>query len=50
MSANREEVVSGVNPRIAVLAQLFSLFKRVCISQEVPHKPVIQAQHMSEGL
>lgn len=42
MSANREEVVSGVNLWIAVLAQLFSLFKRVCISQEVPHKPVIQ--------
>lgn len=50
MSANREGVVSGVNLWIVVLAQLFSLFKRVCISEEVPHKPVIQAQHMLEGL
>lgn len=35
---------------LTVLAQLFSLFKRVCISQEVPYKRVIQAQHMFEGL
>lgn len=49
MSANREEVASEVSLWIAVLAQLFSLFKRVCISQEVPYEQVIQAQHMLGG-
>lgn len=48
MSANRREVASGVSLWIGVLAQLFSLFKRVCISQEVPYKQVTQAQHMLE--
>lgn len=46
MSANRQEVASKVSLRITMLAQLFSLFKRVCISQEVPYEQVIQAQHM----
>lgn len=46
MSANRQEVASEVTLWIDVLAQLFSLFKRVCISQEVAYEQVIQAQHM----
>lgn len=49
MSANRQEVASEVSLWIAVLAQLFSLFKRVCISQEAPYEQVIQAQHMLGG-
>lgn len=44
-----KEVASEVSLWIAVLAQLFSLFKRVCISQEVPYKQVIQARHMLGG-
>lgn len=34
------------NQWIAVLAQLFSFLKRVCISQGVAHEQVMQAQHM----
>lgn len=50
MSANRPKVASEVSLWIAVLAQLFSLFKRVCLSQEVAYEQVIQAQHMLGGL
>lgn len=49
MSANWEEVASGVTPWIAVLAQLFFLFKWVCISQEVPYEQVIHALNMIGG-
>lgn len=46
MSANRQEVTLQVRPWIGVLAQLFSLFKWVCISQEVAYGQVVQAQYI----